>query len=804
MKKGLVPNTFFFFLLIILLFAFINKDQNIEIPVISGSDTQIPFTTGSLIEQTWQPNIKKICKISVPYASEADFEGEVKMEFVTDDEKAILADAVTSAVFKKGEKGVLEFSFGSIDVLPGTRYQIRMQYTDFSGDGVVFLNANSNYKGCSINSNAQDGAVGFLITGVKTSKFSFLVMVCFPFLAVSFLLMVFFRRKWEETIGISFILVTLFMLIAGMLGVLEKSIYFIYILAIAGFLVAIWMYNRRAFQLKDLFSFGLFAFVILFLFVIINCASLYVSRADEFTHWGLSVKDMFYYNCLTKHENTVVRHVYYPPFMLLIEYFFVYANGLYSDRIVYMGCQIMLISCLIVSCKVTFNKIKILIPTMVVILAIPLIFYEEIFCTLYVDAALAVFTAYVLICYFSEQMSGFNFLQIIGGLAALTFTKPTGVVFAGLIVLIMLGDVVWRQKRQRFNYKQLIVPGICMGGVCCFYLIWQGYLQLPVKAAGSSVETVGNLIESSGVRNITSASGITLNKLMDFLMMRGDKYQYEVLGKFLKTILVEDTFSIFNVSFSYLEILFLVFLISWLFGKGLSYPNEDNKIFRFGILGVLSGLAYSTFLLVTYLFSFSQTEALTLAHHSRYLGSWICGSLLVLFVLILEAAANERERNGDSIKTNICLFLVALFIFSAPTEKLVERRSDTTHMKEYAYGYENVTEIARSFANRGESIYFVGEIIDYNMFAYAVCPLKVSFADPSALPELSNWKEELKEYQYVFIMHADDAFNMKYRELFETTDKLQSASFYQVKLENNDVVLQFIGNTKAMKYRQEG
>lgn len=803
MKKGLVPNTFFFFVLIILILAFINRDQNIEIPVISGSDTQVPFTTGSLLEQTWQSNIKKICKISVPYASEADFEGEVKMEFVTDDEKEILADAVTNAVFKKGERGVLEFSLGSIDVLPGIRYQIRMQYTNFSGDGVVFLNANSNYKGCSINANVQDSAAGFLITGVKTSEFSFLVMVCFPFFAVSFLLMVFFRRKWEETIGISFILITLFMLIAGILGVLEKSIYFIYILAIAGFMVAIWLYNRRAFQLKDLFSSGLFVFVILLLFVIINCASLYVSRADEFTHWGLSVKDMFYYNSLTKHENTVVQHIYYPPFMPLIEYFFVYVNGLYSDRIVYMGCQIMLISCLIVSCKVTFNKIKILIPTMVVILAIPLIFYEEIFWTLYVDAALAVFIAYVLICYFSEQMSGFNFLRIIGGLAALTFTKPTGVVLAGLIVLIMLGDVVWKQKRQRFNCRQLIVPCVCMGGVCCFYLIWERYLQLPVKAAGSSVEAVGNLVESSGVGNITSASGITLKKLMDFLMMRSDKYRYEVLGKFLKTILVGDAFSIFNVSFSYLEILFLFFLISWLFGKGLNYPNED-KIYRFGILGVLSGLAYSTFLLVTYLFSFSQAEALILAHYSRYLGSWICGILLALFVLILEAVANDRERNGDSIKTNICLFLVALFIFSAPTEKLVERRSDTTHMEEYAYGYENVTEIARSFANRGESIYFVGEIDDYYMFAYAVCPLKVSFADSLVLPELSNWKEELKEYQYVFIMHADDAFNMKYRELFETTDKIQSASFYQVRLENNDIVLQFIGNTKAMKYRQEG
>ncbi len=62
MKKGLVPNTFFFFVLIILILAFINRDQNIEIPVISGSDTQVPFTTGSLLEQTWQSNIKKFVR----------------------------------------------------------------------------------------------------------------------------------------------------------------------------------------------------------------------------------------------------------------------------------------------------------------------------------------------------------------------------------------------------------------------------------------------------------------------------------------------------------------------------------------------------------------------------------------------------------------------------------------------------------------------------------------------------------------------------------------------------------------------
>ncbi len=800
MRKKFLSKIIFLILLLVMVVSVAERDQNIDIPIISDPDMQLPFSAGSVIEQTWQSNIKKISQVNIPYSSDAEFEGEMIVKFITDDGATILADSRKDVVFLEGESGILTFPFQPFNVDIGVRYRIVITYTSPSNEEHIFLSANSNYGGCSIDGNDLNAAVGLTICGTKTASIPFLVIVSFPFWAISFLFMMLWKRKWEDVIGIAFIVVTLILLLAGICGILQESICIIYILSIISVIVAVWIYNRNELQIKDLLSPGLFVFAFLFIVVIINCSSLYLSRSDEFSFWGLAVKDMYYYDSLTKHVDTTVLHTYYPPFMLCIEYFFAYINKFYSDRIIYIGCQMMLISCLIVPCKALVKKPKMMIPAMVTFLIVPLLFYDDIFSTLYTDAALAVFVAYVLICYFKEEMSGFNFLRIVGGLAALTFTKPTGVVLAGLITLVMLGDVFFKQREKREYYvKKMLMPCFLTIIVCSYYLIWQTYLKIPVKADNLGLSNAEKGIDKLAVNTITSVSGMSMGNIVNFLLLRGDEYQYAVLKTFIKTILIGDSFAIGNLSFSYLEMLLLCFLVMWLFAKGLK-SNKRKKILRFGILSCLAGICYCGFLLATYLFSFSEREAIYLAHHERYLASWICGVLIAFLALVIDAVVN-KEFDKD-ISADISVFLIMLLVFVAPTEKLIDRRADTTHMDQYAYGYETTAEVARSFGNKAEQIYFVGEGMDNrHMFAYALCPMRVSFS--SEVPEYSRWKEELREYQYVFLLNTDDTFKQEYKEIFKESDKIIDASFYRVITDNNDVALQYIGTTKAMQNRQE-
>lgn len=799
MKKRLLSNAVFITLFIMIFFAMINRNQSVDIDVITESDTQVVFSVGNILEQTWQSNIKKVSKIVMPYSSEGDFEGEIEVEVLSDDGEKVLASLKQSRAFCKGENDSLTFSFKSFSVDLGKQYRIRLHYTNCSNEGKLLLPANSNYSGCCVDGNEVNKAIGLTVGGIKTSSISFLVLVCFPFFSIALFFMVVWKRKWEDTIGISFILITLVMVLAGMCGILAKSIHLIYILSIVSLLAAVWLYNRNKLEIKDLLSPGLFAFFFFFVFVIINCSSLYLSRADEFSFWGVAVKDMYYYDSLTKHADTVILHTYYPPFMLCIEYFFVYINGFFSDRIVYIGCQLMLISCLALSCKAAVKKAGVILPLIVAFFIAPLLFYEDIFSTLYTDAALAVFVAYVLICYFTEEESGFNYFRIIGGLAAITFTKPTGVVLAGLLTLVMLGDAFCKQwETKKYCIKKLLMQCFLTALVCLFYVIWQVYLKIPVEVSNSAVNAAENVGEETSVNTITSVSGMTFSNIINFITLKGDSYQYDVLKTYIKTFLVGDSFIIGNMSFSFLEILLLFFLFVWLFARSFE-GGKKKRILRFGVLNCLAGVLYSAFLMATYIFTFTESEAVYLAHHERYLASWACGMFISLLVLVIH---NNVDREiGQNIRGDVCIFLIMLLVVIAPTGKLVDRRADRTHMQQYAYGYEKTAEVARSFGKRAEQIYFVGGIDSRHMFAYALCPMKVAFS--SEAPELSIWEKELKSYQYVFLLNTDERFREEYEKLFEEPDKILDASFYQVKADGNDILLRYIGTTKAMQNREE-
>lgn len=812
LKVNLISNLIFLICILAVIGTYIKKDQKIEIPVISGTDSQVVFAAGNIIEQTWQPNIKEICMIKVPYTSQADFEGEVKIEFLSDDRTQLLADAAVQAAFQAGERGTLEFSFKSFDVSPGKRYRIRMQYMNYSEEGSILLDANTNYRGCSIDEITQDKAAGFLVTGIKTNKLSFLTLSCFPFFSIAFLFMVLFRRKWEDTIGLSFILITLLMMAAGMCNILKASISIIYILAILSFGAAVWLYNRNDLQLRDIISPGLFVFAALMVFVIINCRSLYLSRSDEFLHWGLSVKDMYCFDSLTKHEGSVIPLTYYPPFMPLIEYFFTYINRLYSDSVVYIGCQMMLISCLVIACKAAEKKKKVIVPIIVVIMTVPLLFFTDIFSSLYTDAALAIFVVYVLSCYYLEKMSAFNFLRIIGGLAALTFTKPTGVVLAVLIGFMMLGDSVWSMRKEQIKIKKLLIPGLCIILSCAFFFVWQGYLKVPIKteavmnnavletADNLSAETaIDNTPKEVSVKNIMNASGISVSGIINFLSGEGPEYRYDTVKTYFRKVFLGDSFTMAGISFSCFEVILLVCLLAWLFDKVIICNNRMHLL-SFGILGALAGAGYGLFLLITYLFSFSQTEAVSLAHIERYFGSWLCGMMLVFFILALNGIAKEGENNCEHERGNMGIFLIMLLIFVSPTQNLLERRSDVSHMEEYAYAYDKAAEVARSYMKRGDRICFLGERTNYKMFSYAICPVKVDHFD---MENLSKWMEKLNEYQYVFILEADSDFKKECGEVFEESEEILDVSFYQVDSNNNDIVLKYIGTTEAIQYRQE-
>ena len=82
---------------------------------------------------------------------------------------------------------------------------------------------------------------------------------------------------------------------------------------------------------------GIIMWGVIMLISMYACKDLNRRLWDEYSHWGLAVKDMFYYNTYATHIESTVWLPRYPPFATLLEWFFVYVNGIFSEGIMYVA-----------------------------------------------------------------------------------------------------------------------------------------------------------------------------------------------------------------------------------------------------------------------------------------------------------------------------------------------------------------------------------------------------------------------------------------------------------------------------------
>ncbi|MDE7277695.1 MAG: hypothetical protein K2N98_12745, partial [Lachnospiraceae bacterium] len=231
MRDLLKKNILFIILTAAILLCIITRNSSVSTPIVSKPDSRITFSTQQeMLEQTWQPPVKNITGIRIPYTSTADFSGNMTFYVYSDDYAEILAQADMPFVFRAGEEGVMEPSFSKIKVTPGQRYRIRLCYENVQTEGSILLASGSQYGGCTIDGAECNAAAAFEILSVKPSGPFLLLAVFGPFAAFSLLFMLLWERKWEECIGLSMFGIIAILYVAGLFEKLLAGITLVYLL----------------------------------------------------------------------------------------------------------------------------------------------------------------------------------------------------------------------------------------------------------------------------------------------------------------------------------------------------------------------------------------------------------------------------------------------------------------------------------------------------------------------------------------------------------------------------------------------
>lgn len=845
-----------FFLLIIagMLLIFARRYSYLETAVVSYPDSQIALRTeNGVLEQTWQPEVKMITGISVPFSAENDFSCDVKIELFSDDYSKVLGQAVQKAVFREGESGEIVFDLGKTKLVQGERYRMRLSLLDPSEAGTLQIPSGSNYGGCSISGEDAGQAAAFQITFAKSSRLFWLMAVLFPVFAYSLFMMVITGRKWEETVAVSIFLEGFILYFFGLAEHLRWGLIGIYVLGAAAFLAAIYLYNRRRLTVNSLLSLGFWIYVALFLVILITSNGDWLGMRDDLRHWGIAVRDMFYYDSFAKHIDTTVILPRYLPFTTLIEYLFEYVNGMFHEGILLVAYQTMLLSVSIIFCRLLQKKgrRKLILPVLAAMICIPVLFFQNISSTIMVDSLIAMLVVYVLICYYSEEMSWFNRIRICSTLCALALTKEIGLVLAGVSALIMFGDVFFEGlRKKKINFKQLLYPVVCVCLVLGLYFSWQAYLSVPLSnhVEASAVEETnqetdraenqeeaaekGKSVEKKETaeqsETVFTASGITLEGLKNIFTGKGEWYQYQVSRNFITELLDGETFLIGNMRFSFVDLLLIIvfFIVSLNFWG--YWKEEKERKYIFAVMVLLAESFFCIFLLVTYWFTFGMYEAMELTSFDRYLAPCLCAVMMVGIYLVFEGEESSPWGNRKSCYLVYALTFIMIIVMPVKGLVLESNALEENTTPENTYGYDNITEILRSMARKGERAYFICSNSDgYTeyIFRNAVCPVvskheswnivsgkelydqqyeiydedEINVNNMAKIISVEEIKEEIKKCEYVVIFHADELFRQSYSELFKGT-VIQDGSVYRVIEDNGNISLCLVGSTGIKGY----
>lgn len=419
----------------------------------------------------------------------------------------------------------------------------------------------------------------------------------------------------EDAIPISNFIVIIIIYINGIVSLrLNVGIILIFMIVMMGILYFSFYEKSKREEVRKIYSKpGIIYFSLIFIFSISFPYNREFVAWDEFSHWGLVVKNMYYLNKFGNAVEATTLFKGYPPAMSIFQYFFMKLFGDYRENLAYSALIFFNLSLLAPIVKNINNIFKILLLTLLCII-FPTIISIELYTTIYIDLSLGTLSAYILYSNIKYENYDKNKILIISlGLFLLPLMKSSGTFLGVMILTIVLLDL----RKEKISVKNKIFKGslITLSFILGKYS-WDIYTKLTTNFVGAW----------GGMNNLT------LNKIIGFWVYGiGEKYQHEVKINFIRALSEPRfEFSILkNNPVSMMHLLFFILGCS-LF---LYFLSNNKKIIITTLVGVnLMGVIYIYSLLNLYLYTFSEYEAVRLASFTRYLNTFL---ILVFFYYTL-------------------------------------------------------------------------------------------------------------------------------------------------------------------------
>lgn len=660
------------------------------------------------------------------------------------------------------------------------------------------------------------------------------IMACVFFigmLSVSGCVAVFFQRRMEEVLAPVIFSVILTVYFAGLLfDNLLIGVRLIQVIAVIAVVFLLYCFQKarrdggakeRMMRLIRQYCLtpGLICWSVMFVIIYIVYCNKILAGWDEFSHWGLVVKNMFIFDRFGNYSAATTSFRDYPPGTALWQYFTakVFSSRLGENHIYHaMGW-------LIISLQASFLRVFsadasgcglsvapaaqnrkaerrwLRLPgcfsdknvreaffAMLLLMFVPLLFTQYIFIyfnSVYVDILLGILFAYLLAAGFTEKKyDAFFYGSLFLAVSVLCLIKAIGVFLAVAALLIIAGFRLTERRREK-NRIPLVQA---------LLLALSGALGLIVGKASWSV-----YLTRTDTPKTWNTKPLTVANLLALANGRGLPYQYLTLKNFFRAIF-EQPIGIFGTYVGWLTVLTL----SLVYLHRKLKDRQSAKKMMFYVSGCfVFVLIYAVGLLALYLFTYTESDAVTTAGYNRYLSTAFVGT----FTFLAVGFVTFFRRTVVGLKKPIALLCAVFFVFGLSRQYMRYRKEEVVRLA-FTSAWAQ-TEKSATFDARKDRIYFICQHSngqEYWFFRYAVTPLGTNAGSAgSASPwsigtpydsedvwtkdiSAEDWQSILSQgnYSYVYLYRVDDRFRDQFGSAFENPEDIASQRIYKVNSES--------------------
>lgn len=542
--------------------------------------------------------------------------------------------------------------------------------------------------------------------------------------------------------------------------------------------IAFIKYKKATYQelYKNFFSNGLYIFIIIYICIYIFDLYRVFTKWDEFSHWGVMVKEMYRLNKFYSiKSSTLMVHKDYPPITQLFEFFFSKLSGGYKENYLERAIHILNLSFFIpMFSEKEQSKKQVLLKTLLIIVSIFLIYLlfdrHNIINTIYVDYTMAIATSYLLATIIVEKdlFQKFTIINLSLGLSFLLLIKQMSLPLYAMIIFLFITSILLKEKGRllsKDNIKKLCKMAILL-------------IIIPIL----TLKNWNSYVEKLKIEKQFDLKDIKITELKDISNgTKGKEYQRQAIKNYFKAIKKE------NMTTSYLHINYIeCFIITMILLYFLYLLNKKHflkhQIILIGLTITLGYIGYSFIMLIMYVFSFGPIEGPTLASFERYMPTFVLICLSFIFMLFIYINTNKKKIN------KLVILLTILVLMQSPSSI---RKCYPRIIKPKMKGFEKMAKEIESNTKKGTKIYIIAEdsVGDYQFYIKYYLDDKTTNLNYFNLPtkDIDNYedyyndniKDYIHQFDYLYLAKLNDEFKEKYQFLFDN-DKIEEGNLYKI------------------------